>query len=51
MTIIVNARMAKLYRKEILQEPDMPGGFIALGDIKPATTPAPVQVEETVAGD
>jgi hypothetical protein len=31
-----NARMAKLYRKEILQEPDLPGGFIALGDIKPA---------------
>ena len=51
MTIIVNARMAKLYRKEILQEPDMPGGFIALGDIKPASAPAPVQVEETVAGD
>ena len=36
--------MAKLYRKEILQEPDLPGGFVALGDIgnlggiKPANT-------------
>ena len=28
-----NARMAKLYRKEILQEPETPGGFVALGDI------------------
>jgi len=45
-----NARMAKLYRKEILQEPDAPAGFISLGEIKPATTPAP-KVEETVAGD
>ena len=25
--------MAKLYRKEILKEPEMPGGFIAIGDI------------------
>jgi hypothetical protein len=45
-----NARKAKLYRKEILQEPDAPAGFISLGEIKPATTPAP-KVEETVAGD
>ena len=51
-----NARMAKLYRKEILQEPDAPAGFISLGEIKPA---APVaskvevvqNIEETVAGD
>jgi hypothetical protein len=41
-----NAMMAKLYRKEILQEPDAPAGFISLSEIKPA---APVQVEETVA--
>jgi 7,8-dihydro-6-hydroxymethylpterin dimethyltransferase len=41
--------MAKLYRKEILQEPDAPAGFISLGEIKPA---APVaKVEETVSGD
>jgi 7,8-dihydro-6-hydroxymethylpterin dimethyltransferase len=57
-----NARMAKLYRKEILKEPELPGGFVAigaiggLGGIKPA---APVEskaqvvtsIEETVAGD
>jgi 7,8-dihydro-6-hydroxymethylpterin dimethyltransferase len=43
-----NARMAKLYRKEILQEPDAPAGFISLGEIKAA--PAP-KVEETVSGD
>jgi len=41
--------MAKLYRKEVLGEPELPGGFIALGDIKAA--PAPAKVEETVAGD
>jgi len=46
-----NARMAKLYRKEVLQEPDAPAGFISLGDIKPAAAPAPARVEETVAGD
>ena len=40
-----NARMARLYRKEILQEPDAPAGFISLNQIKPA---APVQEEETV---
>jgi uncharacterized radical SAM superfamily Fe-S cluster-containing enzyme len=44
-----NARMAKLYRKEILQEPDAPAGFISLGEIKPA--PAKIESEETVAGD
>ncbi len=57
-----NARMAKLYRKEILKEPELPGGFVAIGEIgglggvKPA---APVagkaevvnNIEETVAGD
>jgi uncharacterized radical SAM superfamily Fe-S cluster-containing enzyme len=57
-----NARMAKLYRKEILKEPELPGGFVAIGEIgglggiKPA---APVaskaevvsSIEETVAGD
>jgi hypothetical protein len=42
--------MAKLYRKEILQEPDAPAGFISLGEIKPAAAPAP-KIEETVAGD
>src|SRR5207245_9094933 len=57
-----NARMAKLYRKEILKEPELPGGFVAIGEIgglggiKPATTPAPKaevvnNIEETVAGD
>jgi hypothetical protein len=40
-----NARMAKLYRKEILGEQEQPG-FISLNEIKPA---APVQVEETVS--
>ncbi len=35
-----NARMAKLYRKEILQEPDAPAGFISLGEIKPAAPTA-----------
>src|ERR1700760_4477909 len=34
-----NARMAKLYRKEILKEQEQPG-FIALGEIKPAAVPA-----------
>jgi len=57
-----NARMAKLYRKEILKEPELPGGFVAIGEIgglggiKPA---APVaskaevvsSIEESVAGD
>jgi hypothetical protein len=42
-----NARMAKLYRKEILGEKEQPG-FISLGEIKPA---APVQEEETVGVD
>jgi uncharacterized radical SAM superfamily Fe-S cluster-containing enzyme len=45
-----NARMAKLYRKEILQEPDAPAGFISLGEIKPAA-PVVKAEEETVAGD
>ena len=38
-----NARMAKLYRKEILQEPDAPAGFISLGEIKPAAPVAKVR--------
>ncbi|MHB1701464.1 MAG: radical SAM protein [Acidobacteriaceae bacterium] len=45
-----NARMARLYRKEVLGEQEQPG-FIpldALGGIKPAPK---VQTEETVAGD
>jgi hypothetical protein len=58
-----NARMAKLYRKEILQEPDAPAGFVALGEIgglgssaagiKPAVSKAQVvtSIEETIAGD
>jgi uncharacterized radical SAM superfamily Fe-S cluster-containing enzyme len=43
-----NAHMAKLYRKEILKEPDMPGGFVALGEIKPVAAP---KSEEPVSGD
>ena len=46
-----NARMAKLYRKEILQEPDAPAGFISLGEIKPAAPIAKAEIEETVSGD
>ncbi len=46
-----NARMAKLYRKEILQEPDAPAGFISLGEIKPAAPVVKAETEETVAGD
>jgi hypothetical protein len=40
-----NARMAKLYRKEILGEQEQPG-FISLNEIKPA---APAAVEEPVS--
>jgi len=56
--------MAKLYRKEILKEPELPGGFVAIGDIGGLggiTPAAPVKStaqvvtsihdEETVAGD
>jgi 7,8-dihydro-6-hydroxymethylpterin dimethyltransferase len=56
-----NARMAKLYRKEILKEPELPGGFVAIGEIgglggiKAAASVNKVEVvsniEETVAGD
>jgi len=57
-----NARMAKLYRKEILKEPELPGGFVAigaiggLGGIKPVASVASKgdvakNIEETVAGD
>jgi hypothetical protein len=45
-----NARMAKLYRKEVLKEAEVPG-FISLGEIKAAPAPAKVESEETVAGD
>ena len=44
-----NARMAKLYRKEVLGEQEQPG-FISLGEIKAAPAPA-AKVEETVSGD
>ena len=48
-----NAKMAKLYRKEVLGEPEI-AGFISLGEIKAAPT-AQVEVvnniEETVSGD
>jgi hypothetical protein len=54
--------MAKLYRKEILKEPELPGGFVAIGEIgglggiKPAAAPASNvevvnSIEEPVAGD
>ncbi len=55
--------MAKLYRKEILKEPETPGGFVAIGEIgglggiKPAAAPTESKAEvvntiqETVAGD
>ncbi len=56
-----NARMAKLYRKEILKEPELPGGFVAIGEIgglggiKPAAPTSQAEVvksiEEPVAGD
>ena len=45
-----NARMAKLYRKEVLGEQEQPG-FISLGEIKPAAPIAKAEVEETVSGD
>src|SRR6266851_3585637 len=45
-----NARMAKLYRKEVLGEQEQPG-FISLGEIKPAAAIAKAETEETVAGD
>ncbi|MEO6817256.1 MAG: radical SAM protein, partial [Edaphobacter sp.] len=50
-----NAKMAKLYRKEVLGEQEVPG-FIALdsiGGIKPAASKVEVvnSIEETVAGD
>ena len=45
-----NAKMAKLYRKEVLGEQEQPG-FISLGEIKPAAPIAKAEVEETVSGD
>jgi hypothetical protein len=46
-----NARMAKLYRKEVLGEQEQPG-FISIGEIKPAAPVAPkAEVEETISGD
>ena len=49
-----NAKMSKLYRKEILGEevaPSLPTGFVA--GVKPAPSKAEVvnSIEETVAGD
>jgi hypothetical protein len=44
-----NAAMAKLYRKEILKEPEI-AGFVSLGEIKPVA-PAPAKEEDLVAGD
>ncbi len=52
-----NARMAKLYRKEILKEPELPSGFVALGEIagvgsiQPAASVESERIEEPVAGD
>jgi uncharacterized radical SAM superfamily Fe-S cluster-containing enzyme len=49
-----NARMAKLYRENILGEKAPEGGFVAIGSIAPAVVKpvAPhVETEETVAGD
>jgi hypothetical protein len=47
--------MAKLYRKEVLKEPDAPAGFISIGEIKPAVPVSKIEVvqniEETVSGD
>jgi hypothetical protein len=45
-----NARMAKLYRKEVLGEQEQPG-FISLGEIKAAAPIAKAEIEETVSGD
>jgi uncharacterized radical SAM superfamily Fe-S cluster-containing enzyme len=44
-----NARMAKLYREQVLGEKPLEGGFIAIGSIAPA--PKVAKAEETVAGD
>jgi hypothetical protein len=44
-----NARMAKLYREQVLGEKPLEGGFIAIDSIAPA--PKVAKVEETVAGD
>jgi len=44
-----NARMAKLYRENILGEKPPEGGFVQLGDIKPAASK--IQKEEPVMGD
>ncbi len=41
--------MAKLYRKEILKEPEI-AGFVSLGEIKPVAAPA-AKEEDLVAGD
>jgi hypothetical protein len=41
--------MAKLYRKEILKEPEI-AGFVSLGEIKPVA-PTPAKEEDLVAGD
>jgi tetraether lipid synthase len=39
-----NARMAKLYREQILKEPKAPEGFVPLGTIAPAKKEAPEEV-------
>ena len=47
-----NAKMARLYRKEILQEPEI-AGFVGIGEIKAAAPASNVEVktDELVAGD
>ena len=39
-----NARMAKLYREQILKEPKAPEGFVPLGTIAPAKKEAREEV-------
>src|ERR1700761_1415377 len=45
-----NAKMAKLYRKEILKEPEI-AGFVSLGEIKPVAAAPAAKEEDLVAGD
>jgi hypothetical protein len=45
-----NAAMAKLYRKEILKEPEI-AGFVSLGEIKTAAPARAAKEEDLVAGD
>jgi hypothetical protein len=50
-----NARMAKLYREQVLGEKPAEPGLISIASIapapKPAAPPEPVHSEETVMGD